>query len=173
MQCQRCGSRPAAYHQTVIVNGQKQESHLCENCATQGGATGLPNLSIQQLLASFLGQGANPFAGGGTPVRQAEPTCSHCGMTYSQFAETGRLGCARCYDELGPHLAPLIKRIHGAETHQGKAPKRTGGLVRMQRELSGARVALQQAISAEKFEEAARLRDRIKELETQLQAGGK
>lgn len=173
MQCQRCGSRPAAFHQTVIVNGQKQESHLCETCASQGSATGLPNLSIQQLLASFLGQGANPFAGSGAPVRQAEPSCSHCGMTYSQFAETGRLGCARCYDDLGPHLAPLIKRIHGAETHQGKAPKRMGGLVRMQRELSGARVALQQAVSAEKFEEAARLRDRIRELETQLQAGGK
>jgi protein arginine kinase activator len=45
--------------------------------------------------------------------------------------------------------------------------------VRMQRELQGARLALQQAISAEKFEEAAKLRDRIRELETQLQAGGK
>jgi protein arginine kinase activator len=172
MQCQRCGSRPAAFHQTVIVNGQKQESHLCENCAAQGSTSGLPNLSIQQLLASFLGQGANPFAGS-TPVRQAEPTCSHCGMTYSQFAETGRLGCSRCYEELEQHLAPLIKRIHGAETHHGKAPKRMGGMVRMQRELSSARLALQQAISTEKFEEAARLRDRIRELETQLQAGGK
>lgn len=174
MQCQRCESRPATYHQTVIVNGQKQESHLCEQCASQGVVSGLPSLSIQQLLASFLGQGANPFAGsGGAPVRQAEPTCSHCGMTYSQFAETGRLGCARCYDEMAAQLAPLIKRIHGHDTHQGKAPKRTGGLVRMQRELAGARMALQQAVSAEKFEEAARLRDRIRELETQLQAGGK
>lgn len=173
MQCQRCGSRPATYHQTVIVNGQKQESHLCEQCASQGGVSGLPNLSIQQLLASFLGQGANPFTGSGAPVRQAEPTCAHCGMTYSQFAETGRLGCAHCYDEMSAQLAPLIKRIHGHDTHQGKAPKRTGGLVRMQRELAGARVALQQAVSAEKFEEAAKLRDRIRELESQLQAGGK
>lgn len=172
MQCQRCGSRPATYHQTVILNGQKQESHLCESCASQGSASGLPSLSIQQLLASFLGQGASPFASG-TPVRQAEPSCSHCGMTYSQFAESGRLGCARCYDELEQHLAPLIKRIHGAESHQGKAPKRIGGIVRMQRELTGARVALQQAISGEKFEEAARIRDRIRELESQLQAGGR
>lgn len=172
MQCQRCGNRPASFHQTVVVNGQKQESHLCETCAAQGGVTGLPNLSIQQLLASFLGQGASPFAAG-APLRQAEPSCSHCGLTYSQFAETGRLGCARCYEELEQHLAPLIKRVHGADTHQGKAPKRMGGLYRMQRELSNARVSLQQAISTEKFEEAARLRDRIRELETQLQAGGR
>jgi protein arginine kinase activator len=172
MQCQRCGSRPAAFHQTVIVNGTKQETHLCESCAAQGGATGLPNLSIQQLLASFLGQGANPFSAG-APVRQAEPTCSHCGLTYSQFAESGLVGCAHCYEELEPHLAPLIKRIHGAEGHQGKAPKRIGGVVKAQRELSGARVALQQAISTENFEEAAKLRDRIRELEGQLQEGGR
>ena len=172
MQCQRCGSRPAAFHQTVIVNGQRQESHLCEVCASQGASAGVPSLSIQQLLASFLGQGASPFSTA-SPVRQAEPTCSQCGLTYSQFAESGLLGCAHCYEDLGQHLAPLIKRIHGAEGHQGKAPKRIGGLVKAQRELAGARVALQQAISAEKFEEAARLRDRIRELESQLQAGGR
>jgi protein arginine kinase activator len=94
-------------------------------------------------------------------------------LTYSQFAQSGLLGCAHCYEDLEPHLVPLIKRVHGAENHQGKAPKRIGGLVKAQRELAGARVALQQAISAEKFEEAARLRDRIRELENQLQAGGR
>lgn len=174
MQCQRCGSRPAAYHQTVIVNGQRQESHLCEVCAAQGAGGGLPNLSIQQLLASFLGQGVNPFTTTtGAPVRQAEPACSHCGLTYSQFAQTGLVGCAHCYEDLDPHLAPLIKRIHGAEVHQGKAPKRIGDRVKAQRELQGARVALQQAINSENFEEAARLRDRIRELESLLQEGGR
>jgi protein arginine kinase activator len=174
MQCERCGIRPATYHQTVIVNGQKQESHLCEVCsssATGGGqAFSFPSLSIQQLLASFLGQGKAPLEA----IRpQAEPTCSFCGMTYSQFAETGRLGCAKCYEELEPHLLPLIKRIHGTTVHNGKAPKRLGGLVKMKRDLEAAKQALQQAIQLEQFEEAARLRDRIKELEAQIQGGGK
>lgn len=177
MQCEQCGQRPATVHQTVIVNGQKQESHLCEVCAQQNGAFTMPgsdfafpNLSIQQLLASFLGHqpaAAPPFA-----PRQAEPQCSHCGMTYSQFAESGRLGCSRCYDELEQHLMPLIKRIHGTTAHGGKAPKRTGGIVRKQRELVQLRQTLMNAIQNEQYEEAARVRDQIRQLETQIQAGG-
>jgi protein arginine kinase activator len=170
MKCDRCGQRPATIHHTVIVNGQKQESHLCEVCFQQTGAAAefsFPNLSIQNLLASFLGQEMP-----GKLVAPAEPQCKSCGMTYSQFAETGRLGCAQCYDELEPHLIPLIKRIHGTVTHGGKAPRRTGGLARKKRDLATLRHQLQMAVQNEQYEEAARLRDAIRQLEQELQAGG-
>ncbi|HYG56782.1 MAG TPA: UvrB/UvrC motif-containing protein [Symbiobacteriaceae bacterium] len=177
MLCENCGQRPATIHQSVTVNGQKQESHLCQVCAQEKGfgilgspEFSFPNLSIHQLLSSFLGQQAF-----GTPhmaMPQAEPTCKNCGMTYSQFAEGGRLGCAQCYEHLEPHLTPLIKRIHGTTTHTGKAPKRTGGIVRKKRELMTLRQQLQAAIQNENYEEAARLRDSMKELEGQIQAGG-
>lgn len=180
MQCENCSQRLATVHQTVIVNGQKQEAHLCEVCAQEKGYFNLmspsnfsfPNLSIQQLLASFLGKETV----GGSPALQArpqaEPQCKHCGMTYSQFADSGRLGCAQCYDQLEPHLVPLIRRIHGTTTHGGKAPKRTGGIVRKKRELSALRQQLQVAVNQEQYEEAARLRDEIRQLEMQIQAGG-
>ncbi|HWI53976.1 MAG TPA: hypothetical protein VNT01_17705, partial [Symbiobacteriaceae bacterium] len=60
MQCENCGQRPAVVHSTMIVNGQKQETHLCEVCAQEKGQVNFsfPNLSIQQLLAGFLGQDA-------------------------------------------------------------------------------------------------------------------
>ncbi|HWI51208.1 MAG TPA: UvrB/UvrC motif-containing protein, partial [Symbiobacteriaceae bacterium] len=157
----------------MIVNGQKQETHLCEVCAQEKGQVNFsfPNLSIQQLLAGFLGQDA--FTGArSAPQQQAEPACKNCGMTYSQFAEGGRLGCAQCYDYLEPYLNPLIKRIQGTTVHAGKAPKRTGGIVRKRRELATLRQDLQAAINAENYEEAARLRDQMKALETQIQAGG-
>jgi protein arginine kinase activator len=179
MQCENCGQRPATIHQTVVMNGQKQESHLCEVCAQEkGGFTmapggfSFPNLSIHDLLSGFLGQlGANPLSAQAAPP-QAEPHCQNCGMTYSQFAEGGRLGCAQCYDYLEPHLVPLIKRIHGNTTHTGKAPKRTGGIVRKKRELVSLKQSLQTAIAQENYEEAARVRDVIKTLEGQIQAGG-
>lgn len=178
MQCESCGQRPATVHQTLIMNGQKQESHICEVCARERGQAGflgqqafaMPNLSIQQLLASFLGQDAGGPAV--IPRRQAEPRCSNCGMTYSEFAESGRLGCAQCYDQLEQHLMPLIKRIHGTADHGGKVPKRTGGIARTRRELAALKQQLAAAIGQEQFEEAARLRDRIRELEAQIQAGG-
>ncbi len=178
MMCENCGQRPATYHQTVIVNGQKQETHLCEVCAQEKGHLGMmqqhtfsfPNLNIQQLLSSFLGQ--EPAGGSVAPRQQAEPRCKSCGMTYSEFADTGRLGCAQCYEHLEPYLVPLIKRIHGTTTHGGKAPKRTGGIVRKKRELAALKQQLQKAVSEERYEEAASLRDQIRALEQQIEAGG-
>jgi protein arginine kinase activator len=177
MLCENCGQRPATIHQTVIINGQKQESHLCEVCAQEKGQMvfphanfSFPNLSINELLSSFLGQ--SPFSATAAAPPQAEPRCVNCGMTYSQFAEGGRLGCAQCYEYLDPYLTPLIKRIHGTTTHAGKVPKRTGGIARKRRDLTQLKQQLQSAIAAENYEEAARLRDQIKDMETQIQAGG-
>lgn len=177
MQCENCGQRPATIHQSIIINGQKRESHLCEVCAREKGLGlnmpaqfSFPNLSIQQLLASLLGQ---EIADSPVMTRgHEEPRCSQCGTTYSQFAETGRLGCPHCYEEMQPYLLPLIQRIHGSANHTGKAPRRTGGLVRKQRDLTSLRRQLQEAVKAERYEEAARLRDEIKALEGEQQAGG-
>ncbi len=179
MLCENCGQRPATIHQTIISDGNKTETHFCEVCAREKGVPDMlaqgnfsfPNLSIHQLLSSFLGQ--DPFGGTAVaPKAQAEPRCTRCGMAYSEFAETGRLGCAQCYDDLDLHLAPLIKRIHGTLQHAGKAPKRTGGVLRKRRDLAGLRQELTLLVGQEKYEEAARLRDRIRELEAEIQAGG-
>ncbi|HEY3363770.1 MAG TPA: UvrB/UvrC motif-containing protein [Symbiobacteriaceae bacterium] len=179
MQCERCGQRPATVFQTFIVNGHKQEHQLCEECAREHGAFegftppgfSFPNLSIQQLLASFLGQ--ESFGGSAQVMPpQVEPQCKNCGMTYSQFANSGRLGCAQCYDYLDAQMVPLIKRIQGTTVHTGKAPKRTGGLARKRQDLEGLKRQLQAAIRNENYEEAARVRDAIKNMESQIQAGG-
>ncbi len=174
MLCENCGKREATVHKTVITNGQKQESHLCELCARESGALpdfSFPNLSIQQLLGSFLGQ--EPWGGPAMKAPpQAEPTCRYCGMTYTQFAQSGVLGCAKCYDEMEPHLLPLIKRIQGTVTHSGKVPKRTGGIARKRRELQQLRHDLEVAVQKEQYEEAARIRDQMKQMEAEIKAGG-
>lgn len=174
MLCENCHKREATVHQTVITNGQKQESHLCEVCARESSPLhnfSFPNLSIQQLLGSFLG--ADPTVGKSVkPPLQAEPTCRHCGMTYSQFAQSGVLGCSRCYEEMEPHLLPLIKRIQGTTTHSGKVPKRTGGIARARRDLEQLRRQQEAAVQAERYEEAAKLRDQIKRMEADMKAGG-
>lgn len=175
MRCENCGQREATVHQTMITNGQRTETHLCEVCARESGAMpdfSFPNLSIQQLLSSFLGQQpfGNPTAA--KPQLKAEPTCKYCGMTYSEFAQTGFLGCARCYEELEPHLLPLVKRIQGTTNHSGKVPKRTGGLARKRRDMQNLRRQLEESIQNERYEDAARLRDQIKQMETELHEGG-
>lgn len=178
MLCENCGQRAASVHQTVIVNGVKQESHYCEVCAREKGfrlmpepSFGFPNLSLQQLLSSFLG--SEPFGGPALAQKtHAGVQCRGCGMPYNRFADTGLLGCALCYESFESQLVPLIRRVHGTVTHSGKAPKRTGGMARKRRELMVMKQQLQTAVNTENYEEAARLRDAIKELENEIKAGG-
>lgn len=173
MLCEKCQMREAAVHQTWIANGQQSESHLCAKCAEESGKFSGAHLSfpnINQLLVSLLGA-----EGLGQPLAvqsRPEPQCPACGLTYSQFAETGRLGCSQCYEHMEKQLSPLIRRIHNTTTHTGKVPKRTGGLVRLRKDLLQAKEELSKAVFMERFEDAAQIRDRIRVLEARLQAGG-
>jgi len=167
--CEECGQKPATVHVTRVSNGQKTERHLCEQCAREQGELEFviePQFSVQNLLASLLGhdalhkQAVGPPRGGGA--------CGLCGLSYDEFARTGRLGCGRCYQEFGDRLEPLLRRIHGSAVHSGKVPVRRGVDRRHQRTLAGLKEELARAVEKEEFERAAELRDRIKELESEL-----
>lgn len=178
MQCEHCGQRPATIHQIITINGQTRESHLCEVCARELGQFGptmpshfaFPNLSIQQLLSSFLGQ--EPSTGPVMTRSTDEPRCSQCGTTYSEFAASGLLGCPHCYQDLQPYLTPMIRRFHGTTIHTGKVPVRSGGPLRKQRDLETLKRQLEEAVKQERYEEAARLRDKIRALEGETKQGG-
>jgi len=96
--------------------------------------------------------------------------CQACGLTYADFKKMGRLGCGECYDTFRKYLAPLLKRIHGSNQHMGKTPLKTKAAGtkpgRKKADLQELKNKLQEAIQREAFEEAARLRDLIKEIES-------
>lgn len=168
MLCQECGEKPATVHLTRITNGKKTELHLCESCAREKGELGFePAFALQHLLAGLLNQDGAGAASKTEPVVR----CSRCGMTYADFVRKGRLGCSHCYVELGERMEPLLRRIHGSNTHTGKLPRRGGQRARLRREVVDLRGELSEAVSREAFEEAARLRDRIRELEQNLSRG--
>ncbi|MMZ62905.1 UvrB/uvrC motif protein [compost metagenome] len=60
--------------------------------------------------------------------------------------------------------------MHGNTVHVGKVPKRAGGHIQVKRKLDDLRRELQYRILQEEFEEAAALRDQIRELEKQISA---
>ena len=103
--------------------------------------------------------------------------CPECGMTFTEFKQKGRFGCSRDYDEFLSRLVPLLQRIHGAAEHtEGAAPepeppKRRSKAGSVQSELRKLRRELQRVVEHEEYEEAARIRDRIKSLE-QILSGG-
>lgn len=166
MLCEQCGKKPATVHLTRIVNGQKQESHLCEACARERGEVhimGEPYFSINQLLAGLMNHDVV------SPVtRPREEPCPNCGLSYGDFARLGRLGCDVCYSHFESRLDPLLKRIHAASTHSGKVPHKAGATAHLRRELDRLREDLNKAVFEEQYEKAAVIRDQIRELENQM-----
>ncbi|MFD1953999.1 UvrB/UvrC motif-containing protein [Paenibacillus thailandensis] len=168
MICQECGKRPASLHFTKIVNGEKTEFHICETCAREKGESipGAPNgFSIHSLLSGLLD--FEPSTAGGS-VKPRAIRCDECGLTYAQFSKIGRFGCSSCYKHFADHLDPLLKRVHGNTVHVGKMPKRYGGQIQYKREIEQLRKEMQGRIETEDFEAAAKLRDRIRELEKKI-----
>lgn len=167
MLCQECNKKPATLHFTKIVNGEKTEFHICESCAREKGELipGSPTgFSIHNLLSGLLD--FEPTSGS---AAKAQPLrCDHCGLTYTQFSKLGRFGCSSCYKHFSERLDPLFKRVHGNTVHVGKIPKRTGGAIQYKKELEQLKKEMQQRIYQEEFEQAAKIRDKIKELEKKI-----
>lgn len=171
MVCQECGKRPATLHFTKIVNGEKSEFRICEHCAREKGESiqGTANgFSIHNLLSGLLDfdQAGSASVLGKKPIQALQ--CERCGLTYSQFSKVGRFGCSDCYQQFSERLDPLFRRVHGTTVHAGKIPKRSGGRIQYKREIGQLKTKLQQLIEQEEFEQAAELRDQIRELEKKI-----
>ena len=166
MNCDECGKNPASTHFTKIVNGKKEEIHLCESCSKNNKEFGFDSpFSIHQLLAGLLD---NISEGTKKLDNVNELKCNTCGTAYSKFKQSGKFGCSNCYDSFMKQLSPLLKRIHGHETHVGKIPKKTGGLIKTKREIIKIKSELNLAVEKEEFERAAELRDKIKDLQKKI-----
>lgn len=170
MNCQICNKRPANVHITKIINGVKNELHICEQCAREKEGIGIEKqvpvfntpFSFSNILAGLMDfPTTENFAN--TSLKQAR--CAVCNMGYDEFKKTGRFGCSECYGVFGNKLEPLFKRIHGNTQHTGKVPKRTGGIIRIKRDIEKLKYELKRAIENEEYEKAAELRDKIKVLE--------
>jgi len=192
MLCQVCQKNDAVVTYTEIVNGVKNEKHICQECANKytgfGGAPfiiGNSNL-LSSLLASVLGHSVNNMSDSG--MKKTNIVCPSCGMTYNEFLKYSKYGCVDCFKTFSPILESYLKKIQGSCEHTGKVPYRlketvvlpgietapettpetTSGAASMGgKGLSRIQLLkqqLQQAIADEAYEEAARLRDQIKVL---------
>jgi protein arginine kinase activator len=161
MLCDICGKNPATVHLTEILDSQMNELHLCEECARQKSVQMEQQFGLSDLLA-----GLAEFEKPAKETEAVSVKCANCGLTYSDFKKIGRLGCGECYNTFKKYLGPLLKRIHGSNQHVGKSPFKAGPKVSKKKlDLQELRARLQKAIEMEAFEEAARIRDEIKELE--------
>ena len=105
MRCFRCGQNNAVYEVFLSSPQGDVRELLCEKCFSSG---------------KFPAQARM----GARPIQTA--SCPYCGMTMSEYLQTGLVGCAQCYSVFAKELAPYIVRLHGDGEHRGKVPAQDG-----------------------------------------------
>ena len=163
MLCESCHDKEATVHLTQVADGSVEKIHLCEECASKSGFDLHGPVSISDILVGM---------GGALDQPGAERSCPRCHLRRADFKKTGRLGCPVCYETFTAELMPLVKAMHRSEQHMGKVPSREDVRVRMSAEIASLQKELDDAVAAENYEEAAKLRDRIQKARSKAAEGG-
>ena len=163
MLCCICKEREATVHLTQIAGDKMQKVDLCEECAKTKGVNDPTGFSLADLL---LGLGASQEieqASGGVEVK-----CPRCGFTQADFKKAGRLGARNVTRRLPTAWSPCSSPCTRARATSARFPKS----LRHTRDLSDRLMALQKklnkAVEDENFEQAALLRDEIKQMSARL-----
>ncbi len=151
LKCDLCG-KPATVHLTQIVNNKIHKVDLCEECAQAKGVTDPSGFSLADLL---LKASLNPEPQADT-VR-----CEQCGFTQTDFKKMGRFGCPACYEAFKEVIGSMLGNMHKGTVHVGKVPRRAVERKSLYDKLTQLQSDLDQAIKAERYEDAARFRDEI------------
>ena len=160
MLCEKCGKNHATTHIKTVIGGVVHEKNLCGYCAASEGYNGFGHNSLTEMLTSVFGDVL------ASSKNAAASRCSCCGATFSDIAETGKVGCSECYTTFYSELLPYLKRVHGSTKHAGKIPNKAPLIVKPKEEtVEDLRLRLSELVSSEMFEEAAIVRDKIKKLE--------
>lgn len=195
MMCQNCGKNEVNFRYTQIVNGVKKEMALCDKCARELGLEGLDfnmPINFSSFFGDFFNQYADGFLPSFSTSKVLE--CDKCGMTFDDFANTGEFGCGNCYITFADRISPVLKHIHGASKHVGreykdcideleynkskfessqkekqneesKSSKEDIEKNKKKSEIAKLKRDLEKAIKEERYEDAAKLRDEIKQKE--------
>ncbi|HEX9997521.1 MAG TPA: UvrB/UvrC motif-containing protein [Abditibacterium sp.] len=107
-----------------------------------------------------------------SPENEEITRCEGCNTTWARLKSDGRAGCERCYETFRPQLVGVMARVQRGEFHTGKTPRAArkrailGQNLRVRREkqLQLLERRLNEAVAAEKYEIAAQLRDKMREI---------
>ena len=184
MKCENCGNNEANVKYTQIINGDKKQMFLCEECSQKLGIGNL-NFNMPIDFSSFLGDFFDDMTGASfiPSLTSTNPLkCTKCGLDFDKFLQSGRFECSNCYDEFENMIDPILKSMYGSNRHIGRLGNVIEGnnisnddkisknlkenKTKEENQIDKLKSDLKQAIKDERYEDAARLRDEIKKLET-------
>ncbi|MBQ0111372.1 MAG: UvrB/UvrC motif-containing protein [Oscillospiraceae bacterium] len=156
MLCEKCGILPATTYYKQIINGKETELHLCSECAKDEGIYGF---SAPDLFSSFFG----------SPIASSLKICPTSKTSFQQIKKRGRVGCSDCYKYFEKELMPSIVGMHGHTKHVGFKPLTENSAAKTdtdttEKQLQKLKIDLEKAVKEERYEDAATIRDKIKEI---------
>ncbi len=161
MKCDVCQNNNASVFLTQVVGAKVQKVNLCDACAKLKGVTDPTGFDLAELLKGMGNESVQKNSSRGR-------ICGYCGFSQADFKKTGRLGCSECYDVFEEGLEGLLKAMHQGMEHVGKVPARHRTPEQKMLELQDLQARLAHSVESEDYEEAARIRDEIRRLETRI-----
>ena len=160
MKCEICGARKAVIHIRQVIGKEWVDLHLCEECALERGISGEGEhveLSISNMLNGLLDIGELKD--------RKNAICPQCGSTWESIQKREKFGCAECYSTFSREIHFLLEKMGAQSTQRGKLPRGLSTYKRYLVDVVKLKEGLKQALKREDYEKAARIRDRIRELE--------
>lgn len=177
MNCDLCQTEKATIFFSQMVEGKLQKVNLCKCCADEKGVTDPTGFALADMLEG-MGQETSVEVS----LLKDDLVCGSCGFSQTDFKKTGRFGCSDCYQVFDEGLDGLLEAMHKHTQHVGKVPSTfpvlPDAIAHLATDhpavhssvdrLSELKQALSKSVEDEDYEEAARLRDAISQLEMQL-----
>lgn len=169
MKCDMCESEAAVFL-TQIVDGKMTQVNLCEKCSKEKGVTDPTGFQLADFLIGTAGAKKTQKL----VVEDDSLACPECGFTRAHLKKIGRLGCPECYHTFAADLENMLRAMHKGTRHIGKVPGKSAPAVAtsarapkmsVKKRLAELKDSIDRAVAEERYEDAARLRDEMREME--------
>ncbi|GEM_PF-6064708 len=157
MLCEYCGVREAEVEFLDVSSRGIRRHHLCKVCAAK--------LAINPELLDIEGYPQFQAYGGNYALER----CSRCALSFEEYRETGKFGCANCYFSFWEAILPEIEKFNGSKDYRGKAYHRDSNRFALFDKYVALQRRLKIAAAEEEFELAADIKrqlDKIKRILT-------
>jgi len=94
-----------------------------------------------------------------------DKVCAFCGRRFSQYLETGYLGCPECYESFNKEIAAEMEKNGVSGKYSGSMPKRLSCFRNSLTDRTDLQAKLEEAVKSENYEKAAVYRDFLRALE--------
>ena len=183
MLCDICKKREATIHIKEVKNGKCVSTNLCTECAKEkelAGGLGAFGFNLAEVIfnvgkMSEADKKADASEDkNNKEVREKESSliCPECGWNLAKMRRSGgKLGCSRCYTVFAKWVSMAVEQVQRSSVHVGKRPEKCGRSANaVKLEMDKLQLELASAVSADEYERAAQLRDRINALKAEAAA---